>query len=234
MPFDPSAVKAVTFDAAHTLFHPHPSVGEIYREVMGNHGLDYAATDLEAGFRRAFSQVGKDTAILDGEQRERSYWEAVVKESIRDLSPRPTDFPTLFEDLWHTFAEGKRWRPADKALETLETLRRREFTIALLTNWDARVHQVLRETGFAQVFDRVFVSSEIGSEKPDPPIFLHAARELGRQPTEILHVGDSLQHDVAGAIAAGWQVLRMHTEKGSAEDSYESIGSFEELGALLR
>ncbi|MDQ8204399.1 HAD-IA family hydrolase [Pelagicoccus sp. SDUM812003] len=227
-----SEIRAVTFDAAHTLYHPHPSVGAIYREVMQRHGLDYGKEELQAGFARAFASVSKDKTILDGERREYSYWQAVVRESISQLRPQPGDFSTLFEDLWETFSHGHRWRPADKARETLSELRRRGYRTALLTNWDARVRRVVAETGFEPLFDALYISSEIGYEKPEAEIFAHAQRGLALGPAQILHVGDSLQHDMEGAREAGWQAIRIIDEERHQAD-YPSIRSLPELLDLL-
>jgi ribonucleotide monophosphatase NagD (HAD superfamily) len=43
--------------------------------------------------------------------------------------------------------------------------------------------------------------------KPAPIIYREAARLLGLQPGELLAVGDSLEHDVAGAQAIGADTL---------------------------
>ena len=115
---DLSAIRAVTFDAGHTLFDPHPSVGGIYREVMLDHGLDYPAEQLEAGFRRAFSTVSKDPFILDGEARELSFWRKIVAVSIEGLEPQPSDFDALFAALWAEFGHGHRWKAVAGAAET--------------------------------------------------------------------------------------------------------------------
>ncbi len=228
-----SQIQAVTFDAAHTIYRPYPSVGEIYREVMQQHGLDYPAAELEAGFRRAFKSVSKDAAILDGERREWSYWRSIVSESISQLSPQPTNFESLFHDLWNEFSHGHRWRPAPTAAETLETLRQRGYTTALLTNWDQRVRRVVAETGFSDRFDHLFVSSEIGHEKPDRGIFEYCEKALGLAPEQILHIGDSLQHDIAGAQAAGWHAIRISDESEAHSEQYRSIRSLKELLSLI-
>lgn len=228
-----SSIKAVTFDAAHTLFHPYPSVGAIYREVMLEHDLDYKIEELETGFKRAFSNIHKDKTILDGEQRERSYWHSVVEESIRTLTPKPSNFETLFNDLWETFAHGKRWKPAEGAIETLTALKERGYCIALLTNWDSRVRTVLEEKGFDSSFDHLFISSEIGHEKPDLGIFHHAEDALKFGPHEILHIGDSLQHDIEGALAAGWHAIRITNEVDLAQNSCPNITKLSGLLALL-
>lgn len=231
MPF--SKIKAVTFDAAHTIYHPHPSVAEIYREVMQNHGLDYPAKELEAGFRRAFSTVSKDATILDGERREWSYWHSIVLESISQLEPQPTDFGTLFANLWDEFSHGHRWKPEPTARETLIELSKRGYKTALLTNWDQRVRRVVQETDFADFFDQLFVSSEIGHEKPDREIFEYCQIKLGLAPSQILHIGDSLQHDIEGAKAAGWQAIRITSETELPATGYRSIQMLRELLEIL-
>lgn len=228
-----SQVKAVTFDAAHTLYHPHPSVGAIYREVMQRHGLDYPADALEQGFRQAFRCVAKDATILDGEKREWSYWRSIVATSISHLSPPPADFDRLFEDLWNEFAHGHRWRPEPSALQTLSSLRDRGYRTALLTNWDQRVRQVVAETGFAPHLDHLFVSSEIGHEKPDREIFAHCQAALQLAPEQILHIGDSLQHDIAGAQAAGWHAIRISAEAAQPNAPCRSIQKLSELLDIL-
>lgn len=231
MPY--SKIKAVTFDAAHTIYHPHPSVGAIYREVMQQHGLDYPADALQAGFRRAFKSVAKDQTILDGEKREWSFWNAIVRESIRELTPQPNDFESLFENLWDEFSHGHRWRPDPNARETLIGLRERGYQTALLTNWDKRVRRVVEETGFSDYFDHLFISSEIGAEKPDAAIFTHSATALGLQPSQILHVGDSYQHDIIGALSAGWRAVRILEEPDRTCKEYPQISSLSELLGLL-
>ncbi|MEF3306369.1 HAD family hydrolase [Paenibacillus sp. GYB003] len=54
-----------------------------------------------------------------------------------------------------------------------------------------------------RLFDAFIVSDEVGRWKPDPYIFEIALRELGVRPSEALFVGDSLECDYAGALAAG-------------------------------
>lgn len=228
-----SKIKAVTFDAAHTIYHPHPSVGAIYREVMQRHGLDYPAEELQAGFKRAFSTIVKDQTVLDGEKREWSYWHSIVQESISHLEPQPADFDRLFKDLWQEFSHGHRWKPEPTARETLSELRARGYTTGLLTNWDQRVRRVVTETGFHDSFDHIFVSSEIGHEKPDRPIFAHCESKLELAPDQILHIGDSLQHDIEGATAAGWNAIRIVEEENHDKNGYRSITQLNQLLDLL-
>ena len=56
----------------------------------------------------------------------------------------------------------------------------------------------------------VIDSAVVGVAKPDPAIFYIALNALGVPPGgTVLHVGDSLRYDVAGALAAGLQPVHM-------------------------
>lgn len=52
--------------------------------------------------------------------------------------------------------------------------------------------------------DLIFVSGDCGILKPDPAIFHLARDRMGLEPETTLYVGDSYEHDMAGALAAGW------------------------------
>jgi HAD superfamily hydrolase (TIGR01549 family) len=92
--------------------------------------------------------------------------------------------------------------PEDTAV-VLQTLRAR-FKIGLITNGPSHIqrHKIER-FGLAERMDLLVVSGEFGSHKPDPAIFRHAVAQLGVAPGEALFVGDSLEHDLRGAAAAG-------------------------------
>jgi len=56
----------------------------------------------------------------------------------------------------------------------------------------------------------VIDSAVVGVAKPDPAIFSFALDALGVPPSPaVLHIGDSLRYDVAGAVAAGLQPVHM-------------------------
>ncbi|MBJ7331734.1 MAG: HAD-IA family hydrolase [Solirubrobacteraceae bacterium] len=77
----------------------------------------------------------------------------------------------------------------------------------VVSNWDVSLHAVLRETGLAPLLDAVVTSAEAGVAKPDPAIFAGALALVGCAPEDAVHVGDSVEHDVAGALAAGMGVV---------------------------
>jgi HAD superfamily hydrolase (TIGR01549 family) len=59
-------------------------------------------------------------------------------------------------------------------------------------------------------------SGDVGIAKPDPEFFRLAARLSGQAGRRILHVGDSLEKDIAGAKAVGWDAaMRLSGADGS-------------------
>ena len=62
---------------------------------------------------------------------------------------------------------------------------------------------VLEEAGLRWHFDAVVVSDAVGFRKPRPEIFRATLGALGVAPEEVLHVGDNLSADIAGAAALG-------------------------------
>ena len=71
----------------------------------------------------------------------------------------------------------------------------------------AKLDQTLRLTGLMARFEsRVFSAYEVGAWKPDPGLFLHAARALRADPARCVVVEDSLA-GVQAAAAAGMRVL---------------------------
>jgi putative hydrolase of the HAD superfamily len=96
------------------------------------------------------------------------------------------------------------FRAYPDAAPALAALRARGVRLVVVSNWDLSLHERLAQTGLAPLVDGAVASAEIGIAKPDPAIFRHALRLAGGVPAAAaLHVGDTLDADVAGARAAG-------------------------------
>lgn len=89
------------------------------------------------------------------------------------------------------------------AIEVLEYLYRRAFLV-LLTNGITRVQQErITRSGIEIFFQDIIISEEIGLTKPDPAIFLLAARRVNLPPSALLCVGDSPSSDIRGGYNSG-------------------------------
>jgi HAD superfamily hydrolase (TIGR01509 family) len=178
--------KAIIFDCDGTLVDSETLTSEVLVEMAAEHGLTIPLSEAVSRFRgHKLSHC-----IADMEQR--------LGRSL------PPDFTAEFRT---RSAEVLRLRllPIDGALE-LATSLRLPFCVAS-SGPREKIELSLAVTGLLPFFkDAIFSSYEVGSWKPDPGIFLHAARALGARPADCLVVEDSLPGIQAG-LAAGMQVV---------------------------
>jgi HAD superfamily hydrolase (TIGR01549 family) len=99
------------------------------------------------------------------------------------------------------------------AIATLEAVRLAlpGGRLGLITNGPADIQRAkIEQLGLAPLVDFALVSGELGIEKPDPAIFREALRRGGAIAAEAIFVGDSPDHDIAGARAAGIRAVWMN------------------------
>ena len=77
---------------------------------------------------------------------------------------------------------------------------------------------ILEHLGVSKFFSHVFLSSELGADKPDPEIFRRALRLSGTRPNETLHAGDDPARDWQSAADAGLSVFRLERPRNSLRD----------------
>ena len=100
----------------------------------------------------------------------------------------------------------------------------------------AKIRQNLRVAGLAHHFgDRLFSAYEVGSWKPDPGLFLHAARAMGVAPVDCVVVDDG----VPGIEAAGRAGMRAlwfapHGTPAAVPAHATAFSDMGELADLLR
>lgn len=96
--------------------------------------------------------------------------------------------------------------------EVLAELSRRKFPesdrgryrLGLVSNlWAFPVKHIFEENGLGAYFEHLIYSFEVGYRKPEPEIFLEAARRFGVEPHECLMIGDNLTADIKGALDVG-------------------------------
>jgi putative hydrolase of the HAD superfamily len=108
----------------------------------------------------------------------------------------------------------------------------RGHAVVVVSNWDCSLPDWLAPTGLLEHVNGVVTSAEAGVAKPGRGIFDRALELAGSAPRDAVHVGDSLDNDVAGARAAGIRPVLVARE-GSPPEGVEAVRSLTELPALL-
>jgi putative hydrolase of the HAD superfamily len=198
-------LRAVTLDAAGTLITVAEPVGQTYARVAARHGLHVSPGEAEAGFRRALATQAPlafpHSHAAERRDRERAWWYAVVRGALGATTGDGLE--AACGELFEHYADPGAWRVFPEVPRVLEALRAGGVLLAVVSNFDGRLVPLLGALGISQRIDVVVHSSEAGSAKPDPAIFLEAVSRLRVSPADALHVGDDPAADVAGARRAG-------------------------------
>ena len=213
-------IRAILFDAAGTLFFLTKTVGDHYAYVGREVGLDLDAHKLDSAFHAAWKQMPRRPAIGGPrENDDKGWWRELVGRVIDQVAPSLSelDRDNFFEVAYEHFAEAVAWKLYPEVPEVLAQLRPR-FQLAVISNFDGRLRFVLQNLGISKYFANVFISSELGADKPDPEIFRRALKVIHMDANEVLHVGDDPERDWKAAAAAGLLVFRLDRPRNSLID----------------
>jgi putative hydrolase of the HAD superfamily len=211
-------IQVVFFDVGGTLVEVNGSVGEVYSRFARRYGIDRDPIAMTDAFSRSFREQpplafprGTPEDELHG--LERDWWRGLVLKVV----PVFPAFDEFFSEVYQFFRGREAWRLFDDVIPTLSELKNRGLRLAIISNYDSRIDDLLREFEIVGFFDGVHVSSRIGAAKPDRDIFLSALRYHRVEPGKAIHVGDSLREDVEGASAVGIRAVLIDRNQ-----SYES------------
>ena len=217
-------IKAVLFDLGETLLN----FGRIKSFKVSKE-----ASRQSYAFLKSLNQpVGKFTCYA---------WRNVIGIRLRYLISRITgkDFDSLetlkkygkkrgfklndqqWEELnwlWYEAVRRNAWVEPDLP-QTLSKLKDAGLELAVLSNTFVHASSLdrhLAQEGLFDFFKFRSYSYEFDFRKPDKRIFLDAARRIGVEPANIIYVGDRINTDIKGALAAGMKaVLKIaYTNKG--------------------
>lgn len=204
-------IQMVFFDAAGTLFDVRGSVGEIYARFAAQFGKQVDAELLQHEFARHF-QTQPPMAFAHTLTRaerlrwEQNWWRDLVGAVFASFGEFP-QFEDYFVEIFEFFRRAEAWRVFDDVEPMLAALKAQGYRLGIISNFDARLYDVLAGLHLRAYFDSVHISTEVGAAKPESAIFQAALADNGLQPAQALHIGDSLIADVRGAEAVGMAAL---------------------------
>jgi len=223
VPVDLAQIKAITFDAGGTLLEPWPSVGAIYGVVAREFGV---ADISEEALNEAFGQAWKSKRNFDYSLRA---WRSLVEEVFAPLGEKSLA-PGFFEALYQRFAEKEVWLVYEDVIPALQRLRESGYRLGVISNWDDRLRPLLSALQLSPYFESIILSVDAGYTKPSPEIFGRALRQFALPARAVLHVGDNLEEDMAGAQGCGMAALLLDRRARAGE----SIALLTDLAARLR
>ena len=191
-------VAAITLDLDDTLWPVRPTLvaaEQVLAEWLRTHAPATARGTPPAVMLALRAEVAA----------EHPHWShdlsAIRLETIRRALRRHGDDPALAELAFEVFFEARHavtlYEDVRPGLERLAS----RYRLVAVSNGNAEVNRV----GLARFFSGSVSARLHGTAKPDASIFRAACAAAGAAPHQVLHLGDDLDTDVDGALAAGLQ-----------------------------
>lgn len=229
--------KAVLFDVDFTLIHPGPAfLAEGYRDACARHGIEVDATRFEEA-------VAAATPLLDLPENtvyDDSIFVAYTRRIIEGMGGSGDAVEACASALYAEWAACHHFELYDEVPAVLRALSKDGVRVGLISN----SHRCL--TSFQSHFEldglitAAVSSSEHGFMKPHPSIFAAALDRISVSPAEALMVGDSVRHDIEGALCVGMRAALLRRgdsphplEQNLAARGVRTIRTLHELTELL-
>jgi putative hydrolase of the HAD superfamily len=220
-------IRAVVFDAVGTLIHPDPPAAEAYARAGGMYGSKLSIAEIAERFGAAFrrqEEIDFATGLRTNEAREYERWRSIVGEVLDDVN----DAEACFRHLYDHFAQPSSWRLEPDAVATVSALETRGYRVGIASNFDHRLRGVLAPSELSRL--PLIISAEIGWRKPARDFFEVVCHSMATEPKNVLYVGDQLENDYAGALAAGLAALAFSLERNAPQQVSQIVRLSELVG----
>lgn len=185
------------------------SWGPTLSTVLGSHGF---AAPEGGGFWRTATADGLDHREHSVSRDAYVAWErGRLLDYARSAAVPDDRLDAVVDDLYRA-AKTFELRAYPETHDVLEALRSAGARLAVCSNWDWDLPDMLRRLGLADAFDVVVTSARAGARKPHPHIYRHTLDAVGTSADRALFVGDSWEPDVTGPLAIGLRALHVVRE----------------------
>jgi HAD superfamily hydrolase (TIGR01549 family) len=202
-------IRAIFYDAGHTLVRPRPGIDELWDFLAHQLGIDIAAEhrgpfpDVGAFF---YSRLGEDgLGSYASDDAARSFWSEYYAYALRDVAPDVSREQLLSAGSaeYDWYREPAQWQPFPDVIEALRAAKARGLIQGVVSDWGTDLLPILHAHEITRLMDFVVASAVVGSSKPHREIFHYALSRADVRADETVYVGDSYLADVLGSRAAG-------------------------------
>lgn len=195
-----NAARAVTFDFGQTL-------AEVDTDLLARRLAERGVTCAPEALARATPAAWRayNEAVLAGLGGHP--WKVLMRAWLDDagVTARRDE---LVDWLWDEQPTTNLWRrPIPGMIDLARDLRRAGVPVAVVSNSEGKLAELIAEMGWTGEFDAVADSGKLGVEKPDRAIFDWAAARLDVALEDCVHVGDAWAADFLGALGAGMRAV---------------------------
>jgi putative hydrolase of the HAD superfamily len=214
-----SSIKHIFFDLDNTLWDFDSNSKKTIFELIQEFNLSEKCSCLPESFYKTYLRVNEDLWKLYRKQ-------AITKEELRSSRFTNTMLYFGYDDkkLGLMLEENYISRsPQQKMLveDTIEILDYlvQKYQLHIITNGFKEIQYIkLENCNIKKYFNNIFISEEIGVNKPDARIFEFAINHVSASKNEALMIGDDWDADVVGAQQFGMKSIYLNIKSIGAEN----------------
>lgn len=176
--------------------------------------LDFTKSE-EYGIRKCFEKFGlgecTDEMLARYSKINHKYWgmleraeitkqQVLIERFVEFFESENIDFNNVdeFNDEYQ-ISLGDKSFPCKNAIETVTALKGKYKQYAVTNGTIVAQQRKLTQSGLINIFDDIFISDEIGFEKPNIEFFNAVQEKIGKlNKNEVMIIGDSLSSDMQG------------------------------------
>jgi putative hydrolase of the HAD superfamily len=197
-------IKAVFFDVDFTLIFPGPTFqAEGYRRACAEHGI---LVDPE----RFDSATAASSFILD-EVEEQIYSHDLfvhyTASIIEHMGGRGEKVVEVARQIYEQWSVNHHFEMYDDVAPVLTALSRSGLIVGAISNSHRSLDAFCEHFSLRELITVSVSSAEHGYMKPHRSIFETALAKAGVAAADAMMVGDSIKHDIEGALAAGMRAV---------------------------
>jgi FMN phosphatase YigB (HAD superfamily) len=220
--FKNSPIKTVFFDVGNTLLFPN-------REVIHAPLIERRYT-LEAEHLRDLERRTKnqfDVTMTAKGSTDHGFWWMFYSQLLSEIGLKND---ALRDQLVASIRNSGNWNVILPDTAQLLGKIGERYQIAVISNADGKIKDVLQKCGIAHYFHTITDSGIVGFEKPRPEIFHQALKSMNAAPEESLYVGDVYCVDYLGATGVGMRAMLLDVVGAYPNEGLKSLA---EVAAAL-
>jgi HAD superfamily hydrolase (TIGR01662 family) len=199
--------RAVLFDVDFTLIYPGPTFqAEGYHAFCRRHGID---VDPQR-FDEAVAAAGHVLEMPDDTAYEDRIYIEYTRRIIEGMGGRGDRLDACAREIYAEWAGCHHFELYDDVPGALRALDAAGVRIGLVSNSHRCLASFQTHFELEGLIAATVSSSEHGLMKPHPSIFRAALDRMGIDAADALMVGDSVRHDVDGALRVGMRAALLH------------------------
>ncbi len=182
-------IEAVIFDLDGVIVDSEPMHLIVDRDIIRSNGIEISDDELK-------KYIGISNVKLWTDLIEKYKVKHTVEEMVNQQKKNKIEA-----------FKNSNLKPIDGVVELINSIKENKIRLALASSSPLEfVETVLKKTGLLEKFEVILSGESFKRGKPEPDIFLAAAKELGKAPSQCVVIEDSA-HGVQAAKSAGMKCI---------------------------